>query len=739
MKGSAGGVDNVEVEEFGENIDANLDDLLRDISDKTYIPKPYRQVSIPKEKGGRRILGLPAVRDKVVQVAVKILIEPLFEKMFLNVSYAYRPQKGPLKAIRKARHLIVNEKRDWITLCDIDRYFDTIPHEPLLQMFTGVVGDEYIVHLTELWLRMGKITGDCTWHDRITGTPQGGVISPLLANLYLHPLDVMMTTRNYGYIRYADDFIILSKKEGEAFRALDDVRNYIVNTLKIRLNPGACVKKVSEGFEYLGIWFNNGELTISNDKLRKLKNDVQQAVRFTGGHLDMDHLTEVTNGIGRYYAQLIGSEKLEMIDWAMYKSLKEKCVSAFITGAVGNKQDLREWLMSVQFLTEAMQERKNILVTEIIDRLRRTPKSGPEAKKASPEARKMIRRERTTYRKLESRGMELIVSKPGIFLGKTRNTISVKEKGKKVNEVKLDQLKNILILSQGVAISSNVIAHCAMNNISLDFIGRDGKPYALLQAPFFQTQQQGDAQMAAFLNGKASLLARLIVHAKITNQMYLIKYHYKYRKNTGDDFNIHYGDSIGNMEKLAGEALELPAADHEILRGLLFSTEGRAAGYYWKQVGLLLNDYISFEGRVRQGASDTVNCLLNYGYGILYARIWEAVTKARLNPYISFLHKPQHGKPTLIFDLIEEFRQQAVDRVVFAMISKGEEIRVENGMLDAATRRRLAEKVSMRLQTVIRYKKKETRLTEIIEAQARMLSAFLLGEVKKYKPYISAW
>ncbi len=190
---------------------------------------------------------------------------------------------------------------------------------------------------------------------------------------------------------------------------------------------------------------------------------------------------------------------------------------------------------------------------------------------------------------------------------------------------------------------------------------------------------------------------------------------------------------------MAKETLRLCEKNIEILRGKLFSIEGRAASHYWELIERMLSDYIDFEGRVRKGATDLVNVLLNYGYGILYSRIWDAVLLAELNPYISYLHKPQRGKPTLIFDLIEEFRQQAVDRPIFSLITKGEELKVENGLLTSETKKRVVERVLERINTVENFRGREIRLSEIIKEQAKAVAAFLEGKIDHYRPYIAKW
>ena len=164
--------------------------------------------------------------------------------------------------------------------------------------------------------------------------------------------------------------------------------------------------------------------------------------------------------------------------------------------------------------------------------------------------------------------------------------------------------------------------------------------------------------------------------------------------------------------------------------------EGYASTFYWEMMIKHLNEYVVFEKRQHQGATDLVNSMLNYGYAILYSRVWEAIIRARLNPHISFLHAPHHGKPTLAFDLIEEFRQQAVDKVVFALITRGEEMKVAKGLLTPETKTRLAAKVLERMNRKENFRGRTLRLIEIIHLQARNMASFIENGIK-YKPYVA--
>lgn len=166
--------------------------------------------------------------------------------------------------------------------------------------------------------------------------------------------------------------------------------------------------------------------------------------------------------------------------------------------------------------------------------------------------------------------------------------------------------------------------------------------------------------------------------------------------------------------------------------------EGAAGRIYWDGVKEVLKESVEFFGREHRGALDPVNSLLNYGYGILYSIVWGAVVSAGLEPFAGFLHVDRSGKPSLVLDLVEEFRQPVIDRVVISHINLGREIKMEQGLLDADTRKVLGEKVLERLEATETYEGKKYQVRSIIQMQARNLASFLRGE-RNYKPFIFKW
>jgi CRISPR-associated endonuclease Cas1 len=246
-------------------------------------------------------------------------------------------------------------------------------------------------------------------------------------------------------------------------------------------------------------------------------------------------------------------------------------------------------------------------------------------------------------------------------------------------------------------------------------------------------------QIKAIENQKGKAIALQLVQSKIKNQINLLKYFNKYHKHTDQDFANTFLVNIEKMKKIYLETKIDIADDHQTYSGILFSIEGRAAAIYWDTIVNLIDDDSDFISRTQQGAKDLTNSMLNYGYAILYSRVWDALVRVKLNPYISYLHAHQDGKPTLVFDFIESFRQQAVDRVVIALLQKGEKFKIEDGLLDEESRKKLSQNILERLHRYELYRGERRRFSEIIKIQARHLANYISGEDPSFKPYISKW
>ena len=217
-KRSQGGIDEVTVDDFAAEAESNLDQLRTEL----YIPEPLKQIAIPKStnNGEHRFLGLSTVRDKIVQDAVRSVIEPQVERLLLDCCYGYRPGKGPQRAIGRVSHYLNSLKRRWIASADIDDFFNSLDQTRLIKQLRPVLQDEAVLRLLQLWLKMGVIDFRGRWHDAGSGISQGSVVSPLLANFYLHTFDRAMVDQGFGLVRYADDMVILCSERSEAEDAL---------------------------------------------------------------------------------------------------------------------------------------------------------------------------------------------------------------------------------------------------------------------------------------------------------------------------------------------------------------------------------------------------------------------------------------------------------------------------------------------------------------------------------------
>jgi RNA-directed DNA polymerase len=274
-KGAAG-VDGQSIERFEARAELYLAELSTALREDTYRPQPIRRVEIPKGDGRTRPLGIPTVKDRIVQTAVKFVLEPIFEATFRPTSYGFRPGRGCRDALREVAHLI-EDGYTFVVDADFEGYFDTIPHERLMRRIEERISDGRILGLLRGWLEQDILRDLQRWTPT-EGTPQGAVISPLLANIYLHALDELMAARGYRMVRYADDFVVLCKSREQAEAALTEIRSWVAEN-GLRLHPnkthvGDCLR-AGEGFEFLGYRFEAGRRYVRKKSLTRLKDRIR--------------------------------------------------------------------------------------------------------------------------------------------------------------------------------------------------------------------------------------------------------------------------------------------------------------------------------------------------------------------------------------------------------------------------------------------------------------------------------
>ena len=286
VKSNAGaaGVDGQSVERFESRAEQYLEELGQTLRVGQYRPQPIRRVEIPKGGGKLRPLGIPVVKDRIVQTALKLVIEPIFEREFEESSYGFRPGRSAKEALREVDELI-GKGYIHVVDADIENFFDTIPQPTLKGRVEERISDGAVHKLIDLFLRQDIIQGLKRWTP-VGGTPQGAVISPLLANIYLHPLDRQMKQKGYRMVRYADDFVVLCRSAEQAQEALKEVRAWIEqNGLKLnadKTHVGDC-RQAGQGFEFLGYRFEVGRRWVRQKSLLALRERIRQKTRRTRG------------------------------------------------------------------------------------------------------------------------------------------------------------------------------------------------------------------------------------------------------------------------------------------------------------------------------------------------------------------------------------------------------------------------------------------------------------------------
>lgn len=299
-----GGIDRQSIQDFAEGLSANIDMLLVELQEKSYRPQPVLRAEIPKATGGIRLLGIPAVRDRVVQQALLDILQPIFDPDFHPSSYGYRPGRSCHQAITKASLFIRKYDRKWAVDMDLSKCFDTLDHDLILAAFSRRIKDGSVLGLLRLFLKSGVMTGE-GWQASEVGSPQGGVISPLIANVYLDAFDQFMKGRGHRIVRYADDILILCCSRSAANNALEQASRYLEDELLLTVNREKThICHSGSGVKFLGVLIHSGYTRIRPGKIRSFKDKVKSMTRRNSGkNLEqlIDELNPVLRGFAFYF------------------------------------------------------------------------------------------------------------------------------------------------------------------------------------------------------------------------------------------------------------------------------------------------------------------------------------------------------------------------------------------------------------------------------------------------------
>jgi CRISPR-associated protein Cas1 len=333
-------------------------------------------------------------------------------------------------------------------------------------------------------------------------------------------------------------------------------------------------------------------------------------------------------------------------------------------------------------------------------------------------------------------GSQLLVSGFGLFIGKKSERIVVK-KGKSVcAQLPFLRVQEVIVGSSGISVSSDLIEELCARGVRLAFLTASGKPLALVTSPMLTaTVETRRAQLEAFHNRRGADLCRWIVAGKLRNQEKLLRY---FGKSRDGELRKSLEQAASAFRRIRQAVLQVEGENAAAVRPALMGLEGTSGRLYWREVSRMLPDALGFEGREHQNPGDAVNAALNYGYGILYSHVWGAVMNAGLEPFAGFLHVDRSGKPSLVLDLVEEFRQPVADRAILTWLNKGGRLALTKGLLDNESREAVAGRVLLRLNASETHRGKQHQVRSIIQMQARLAASAVRG-LREYRPFTFRW
>jgi len=361
----AAGIDKVSIKMFEQNRDENLTRLMKDLKCGNYQPLPLMRRYIPKAPGKFRPLGIPAVRDRVAQEVIRRLIEPYFEPYFSNQSFGFRPHRSCHDAIRELRRLWKLGYRIVLD-ADIKGFFDNIPHALIMKLVAKRIADGNILRIIQRFLSSGVMENGALRKTSL-GTPQGGVISPLLANIVLDILDNELAFYGYAFVRYADDFIVLAKSTAEIEKALELVRGVIEEKLGLQLSPEkTIITSFVGGFDFLGFHFSRRGVSIRTKSVEKFKEKIRTLTIRSHNLSDevIIKINRVTRGYVNYYATEFSTVKEQFFKLDQFirrrlRCMKKKRISNNDNYRIPNRYFERSQLISLYSLALSRQRTFN--------------------------------------------------------------------------------------------------------------------------------------------------------------------------------------------------------------------------------------------------------------------------------------------------------------------------------------------------------------------------------------------
>ena len=355
----APGIDGETVEDYNGKLDENTEFLHEKLKTNTYEPSPVKRVEIEKPDGGIRLLGIPTVKDRVVQQAIVNIIEPIFDETFHPSSYGYRPGKSQHMAVAKAEKFLKTHGLPYVADMDLSKCFDTLNHGIILREVAEKISDGKVLKIKGKFLKSG-VMKDGTFSDTELGSPQGGVISPLLSNIYLNVFDQKMKDKDIRIVRFADDILIFAKNKADAGNHLAYARKVLEEELMLTVNEEkTTLTSITQGVAFLGFVIFPNYVTVHPKRLKRFKDKIRKRTKRNCGiplWKVIKDLNPVLRGWMNYYRaaniknfckEIMGWVRrrlrmIRMIQWKTYKAMHKEMRRKRITGN-GMKMDVRRW------------------------------------------------------------------------------------------------------------------------------------------------------------------------------------------------------------------------------------------------------------------------------------------------------------------------------------------------------------------------------------------------------------
>jgi len=721
------GLDGVSIAWFKEELQENLETLREELLTSKYAPEPLKHIALEKEDESERPVGLGSVRDKVVQKVLAEILTSYYEPHFNDRNYGFRRNKDTLKAVSRCRD-ILQKGRVWVLRADIDNFFEKIDHERLMRLLSSRIEDERVVMLAASFLTNGSFAR-YRYIANTEGLHQGDPLSPLLSNIYLNELDWFLEEQGIAFVRYVDDMALFAHNEKAVLQAKTDLESYL-RSIDLALNESktGIYHAVKEGFTFLGVAFEGWDLSI--DK-KHFSQTIGRMNRYTAEVKPFEEmvlkLNQFLQGVSNYQLKVISMQhpQMKLFEEAMLKALYERVYKEKKRGTIKTKGAFTKQLEAVDFPFDFTKTQRKDYIKRIISKAFEKYLATKTYKKAVKKSGSKKRK----YAKKYATSSVLHISEPGLYIGVAKNTITLKQKGKVVLQMPKTQCERIIIAAKGVSLSSNVVELCSSLGIAIDFIGssyRIETPYASLYGNNHSYAKMTLMQLKLLEMPQQMLFAKAFVKGKSKNQL-------NYLKNL-DRHHKLLEEEIEAMEYRIKTTIKKARTPNELM-----GYEGQIAHLYWQALAKVLENRTDFEGRVTQGAKDVVNASLNYGYAILYGRVHHHAVRAGLSLNVSFLHAMDANKPTLVYDLIEEFRAFVVDRTIVSMINNNEPLKLDKeNRLERKTRQLIAKNVLEKIGAFTRHKKASKKIDTIIAEQAYLLARAVRG-VAKYKPFIGRY